>query len=80
MGVLVITCPATGKEFSTGIQIDERETAGLPDHETSTLCPYCKRLHRWWPKEARWVEALPPRIGSRTNKIQTASRLSQAVF
>jgi hypothetical protein len=60
MGVLVITCPATGKEFSTGMQIDERETAGLPDYETSTLCPYCKRLHRWRPKEARWVEALPP--------------------
>jgi thiol-disulfide isomerase/thioredoxin len=49
MGVLLITCPATGKRFSR-----------LPDYEAATWCPHCKKLHRWRPAEARWVEALPP--------------------
>jgi hypothetical protein len=45
MGVLVMTCPVTGKEFSTGLQIDEKDVIALPDYETATLCPYCKQLH-----------------------------------
>jgi hypothetical protein len=60
MGVLLITCPATGKELSTGLQIDEKDAVTLPDYETATLCPYCGQLHRWRPKDTRWVEALPP--------------------
>lgn len=59
MGVLLITCPATGKRFSTGLNIDQDEVARLPDYEAAT-CPHCKKLHRWRPAEARWVEALPP--------------------
>jgi hypothetical protein len=41
MGVLVMTCPVTGKEFSTGLQIDEKDVIALPDYEAATLCPYC---------------------------------------
>ena len=30
MGVLLIKCPTTGREFSTGIQVDEATLAGVP--------------------------------------------------
>jgi hypothetical protein len=40
MGVLIITCPVTGKHFSTGLQIEEKDVATLPDYETTTLCAY----------------------------------------
>jgi hypothetical protein len=60
MGVLMITCPVTGKQFSTGLQIEEKDVAALPDYETATLCPYCKQFHRWRPADASWLDALPP--------------------
>jgi hypothetical protein len=60
MGVLLITCPVTGKEFSTGIQAD-RNTAGvLPQVEMVSRCPYCRIDHPWKPRDARYVDAIPP--------------------
>jgi hypothetical protein len=61
MGVLVITCPETGKKFSTGIQIEQRDTKQI-DIETvaSSLCPYCREVHEWRYRDAEYVDALPP--------------------
>jgi hypothetical protein len=58
MGILLIKCPTTGKEFSTGVNIHRETVSALPDYETWTNCPHCNQLHRWRPKDARWVEAL----------------------
>jgi hypothetical protein len=60
MGVLVVKCPVTGREFSTGIQIERADFKRLQDALTASLCPYCGLEHSWWTREGRYVEALPP--------------------
>src|SRR5439155_27307650 len=64
MGVLLITCPVTGKEFSTGIQPDRKTSDALPKVTTRSRCPYCKTDHPWQPRDARYAEAIPPSTGS----------------
>ena len=51
MGVLMVACPVTGKELSTGISTDEETYSILPNIATKATCPYCGQVHRWWPKE-----------------------------
>ena len=61
MGVLLVTCPVTGKEYSTGVQIArESNIAGMLDVEAAARCPYCQAEHKWRPRDARYAEALPP--------------------
>jgi len=60
MGVLLIFCPRTGKEFSTGVQVDCFDQANiLPDVRAWARCPYCYTEHAWRPKNARFVELAP---------------------
>jgi hypothetical protein len=61
MGVLLVTCPETGREFSTGIQLDDVTFRMLTAALSTAYCPYCRAEHRWTPREARLVEAIPPR-------------------
>lgn len=60
MGVLMVACPVTGKEFSTGISTDEETYSILPNIATKATCPYCGQVHRWWPKEGRLLEVVDP--------------------
>jgi len=60
MGVLLVPCPATGREFSTGIQLDEVTFRMLTATLSTAYCPYCRTEHRWTPREARLVEAISP--------------------
>jgi hypothetical protein len=61
MGVLVVTCPKTGKKFSTGIQIDKDDLYTISQNTVSaSYCPYCKQDHKWRYHGAEWVVALPP--------------------
>jgi hypothetical protein len=53
MGELMLTCPTTKREFSTGICVDEDSFKRLPNTVTKTVCPHCRQLHSWWTKEAR---------------------------
>jgi hypothetical protein len=32
----------------------------LPDVESEALCTFCEQVHRWRPRQARWVEAIAP--------------------
>jgi hypothetical protein len=59
MGVLLIACPVTGKEFSTGIQADRHTAGALPAVEMSARCPYCRIDHPWKPRDAR-RRGIPP--------------------
>jgi len=59
-GVVLILCPKTGLEFSTGLLTDKPLLNGPFDVETTAYCPYCKEEHKWHPSEARYVESLPP--------------------
>jgi hypothetical protein len=52
MGIIMIHCPATGRDVSTGI-----ETAGveqLPNVKATMLCPVCGRVHDWTIDDA-WL-------------------------
>jgi hypothetical protein len=53
MGELILKCPITGIEFSTGILADEETFQQLPDTVTKAACPHCRQLHSWWTREAR---------------------------
>ena len=61
MGVLLIRCPKTNRDFSTGIHVDADTLARVPQEFTHTHCPYCKTQHFWLPREAKLVEAFPHR-------------------
>jgi NMD protein affecting ribosome stability and mRNA decay len=45
MGVLLINCPNTGRQFSTGIHVDEETLARVPQEFTHTRCPHCNSQH-----------------------------------
>ena len=53
VGVLLITCPVTGKEFSTGIETDEQSLDLIPDTVASSFCPHCGDEHAWSKFDAR---------------------------
>ena len=54
MGVIMVKCPNTGRELSTGIETDEAGFARLPRLLTYSLCPLCRLEHAWWKREA-WL-------------------------
>jgi hypothetical protein len=60
MGVLMLKCPQTGREFSTGIHIDDASYKRLPDTVTKAACPHCGRRHSWWTREARLSDTVQP--------------------
>jgi hypothetical protein len=53
MGVVLIICPQSGKEVTTGIEIDGASFSQLPDVIVRSLCPDCGSHHAWWTHEAR---------------------------
>jgi hypothetical protein len=59
MSVMLITCPNTGREFSTGILVDEDTFNGVPDVLAHSRCPHCGLRHSWWKREARLVDSIP---------------------
>ena len=61
VGTLLIKCPKTGRELSTGIQVEADEASNLPQVACETRCPHCGSVHFWLPREAKWVEAIPRR-------------------
>jgi len=60
MGVLLIKCPNTGQQFSTGIHVDAETLARVPQEFTYTHCPFCNSEHLWLPREAELADAIPP--------------------
>lgn len=56
MGVVMITCPDTGRPVPTGIETDPASFAKLPDALSRTKCPLCGGEHVWWTREA-WLAA-----------------------
>jgi hypothetical protein len=59
MGILLVKCRATGKNFSTGIQVETTIDA-LPQVRNRSYCPYCEVEHVWWTSEATLVDVIPP--------------------
>ena len=53
VGIVVILCPHSGQEISTGIEIDEASFRKLPDVLVRSRCPQCGMQHAWWTREAK---------------------------
>jgi transposase-like protein len=54
MGIVMIRCPATGREISTGIAVDRPRFECTPVFFAKTYCPLCRAEHQWFAKDA-WV-------------------------
>ena len=59
VGVIMVKCPNTGRELSTGIETDQAGFAGLPRLLTYSRCPLCRLEHAWWKREAWLAEGEP---------------------
>ena len=53
MDVLMIRCPNTEKSISTGLRMDA-VFHSMPVFFSSTRCPSCGSLHKWFARDA-WV-------------------------
>lgn len=62
MGVLMIRCPATGREISTGIEADPQTFKATPVFFARTFCPICRRQHDWFAQQAWVSEPTQPRL------------------
>ncbi len=52
---IMVKCPATGKDVSTGIATTEDTFDHLPYHISSMNCPHCGVRHSWTQQDA-WLE------------------------
>jgi hypothetical protein len=54
VSVIMVKCPNTGRELSTGIETDRTGFDRLPSLLTYSRCPLCRLEHGWWKHEA-WL-------------------------
>ena len=52
--VVMVRCPATGRELSTGVEMDAATFERLPDIRSLIKCPVCSSDHYWSTREA-WL-------------------------
>ncbi len=53
MGTIILRCPSTGREYPSGLEIDEASFRRLPDIIMKAHCPHCGADHVWSLREAR---------------------------
>jgi hypothetical protein len=61
MSVVLIRCPTTGRELSTGIETDASTFEQLPDIRSQLMCPICKLDHVWSTRDT-WLGNPPPSL------------------
>ena len=54
VSVVMVRCPNTGREFSTGVEMDAATFERLPDIRSQIRCPVCSLDHDWSTREA-WL-------------------------
>lgn len=59
MGVITILCPRTGKQVSTGIEIDRRHFERMRETRFIMSCWLCGGEHAWSKRWATFVESVP---------------------
>ncbi len=64
MGIVMVKCPQTGHDISTGIIADRDSFNATPVFFSQVYCPLCRVEHEWFAKEA-WV--CDPRRSHRRN-------------
>jgi hypothetical protein len=81
MGVIVIRCPRTGSEVSTGVEIDADRFKTLPPIVSRMRCPACGSEHAWSKRSASFKTLATPEpdekrrvlIAGRTAQLGTAA-------
>jgi hypothetical protein len=58
MGMLMLRCPMTDRNFSTGIYAEKSRFKSMLDTERVVLCLQCGREHTWRPRDAWLVECV----------------------
>jgi hypothetical protein len=64
VGVVMIICPKTGNEISTGMETDRSTFSYTPVFFGRTYCPVCRTHHEWFAKDA-WVDEPKRKTGSK---------------
>ena len=59
--VVMVSCPTTGRELSTGVEMDAATFERLPDIHSQIKCPLCHLDHNWSTREA-WLGNPAPSI------------------
>ena len=59
--VVMVRCPTTGRELSTGIEMDAATFESLPEIRAQIECPVCRSDHNWSTREA-WLGNPPPSV------------------
>ena len=59
MGAILVKCPRDGREFSTGIQVEQEDFKTLPETVVKSRCPHCGAEHLWRPSQARLIDGPP---------------------
>jgi hypothetical protein len=52
MGQLMLRCPMTDRNFSTGIDTDRKSLKRIPYARIAVRCPYCGFEHTLGPQDA----------------------------
>jgi len=58
MSLVMITCPATGRAVSTGIETEPTSFRRLPRVTAHMHCPACGQVHEWSVGSA-WLSGEP---------------------
>ena len=59
--VVLVRCPTTGRELSTGVEMDAATFERLPDIRSQIKCPACNLDHTWSTREA-WLGNPAPSV------------------
>jgi hypothetical protein len=54
-GAVMVRCPATGAAIATGLQAEPAEFKRQPVFLARCYCPYCRKQHEWFARDA-WVQ------------------------
>jgi hypothetical protein len=54
MGTVMIRCPETGREVSTGMQAERTAFSATPVFFARSFCLACRQEHEWFAQDA-WV-------------------------
>ena len=80
LGKVMVKCPATGRELSTGVEMDTITFQGLTAGSFQIKCPICGIDHTWSMRDA-WLEELlqatATRCGSSALEKALKTRLSE---
>ena len=52
--IVMVRCPATGRDLSTGVEMDAATFERLPEIRSRLRCPACGIDHTWSTREA-WL-------------------------